>query len=70
MYFSFMKRIIAVYLSLLGYSCLSISIFGAETKVGEGSAGDTDFTGSNTWDADGATFLLGFFLRLITMSTV
>ena len=36
------------------------SSFGAETKVGEGSAGDTDFTGSNTWDSDGATFYWDF----------
>ena len=36
------------------------SSFGVETKVGEGSAGDTDFTGSNTWDSDGATFYWDF----------
>ena len=59
-----MKRFIVAYLVILGlgYSCLNISIFGAETKVGEGSAGDTDFTGSNTWhvDSTGATFYWDF----------
>jgi hypothetical protein len=57
-----MKRLILAYLVLLGlgYACLSTSTFGTETKVGEGSTGDTDFTGSNTWDADGATFYWDF----------
>jgi len=66
-----MKRIIAVYLSLLGYACLSTSTFGTETTVGGPgsyySPGDQDFTGSftlyggyNIWDGDGATFYWDF----------
>jgi len=55
-----MKVTNAISLFFLAYANSMISVFGTETNVGQGSAGDTDFTGSNTWDSDGATFYWDF----------
>ena len=39
---------------------VSVVVFGAETEVGQSDAGDDVFSGSGTWDADGATFYWDF----------
>ena len=55
-----MHRFLSYCVTLTIFYLTAFSSFGTETKVGEGSAGDTDFAGSNTWDSDGATFYWDF----------